>query len=302
VAALGAGAPEGRRAAARPPRSLAALRRPEVDERTFPAEVPPGIRQVLRMAGSVLSPTGPELVQRLGRLGVGRGERRGRGMPPRGIFDTVAAELGLGDFELYVSPLPASAGPIVLRAEPGNPPAVVIGAPLTELGPAALHFVAARTLRLSASHLDLILAVSPEEAGGLLVGIIRQFVADYRHADVREGLITAETARVERLLPRKLKPELMPFAVESAGAFDLGALHAGVRAGADAVGLLAAADLPAALSVLLAIGGTVAAPASASSRPGLSLPVIAANPEAMALLQFAVSDDYDDLSRELESG
>ena len=73
----------------------------------------------------------------------------------------------------------------------------------------------------------------------------------------------------------------MPFAVESAGPFDLPALYAAVRDGANAVGLLAAADLPAALSVILEIGGTIVAPPSGGG-PGLSLGAIGANPEAMA--------------------
>jgi len=59
------------------------------------------------------------------------------------------------------------------------------------------------------------------------------------------------------------------------------------------VGLLAAADLPAALSVILELSGT--------GRAGLTLEAVGANPEAMALLQFAVSDEFDELARELES-
>jgi hypothetical protein len=88
--------------------------------------------------------------------------------------------------------------------------------------------------------------------------------------------------------------------VESAGAFDLPALYTAARDSANAVGLLAAADLPAALSVILELGGTILAPPSAGG-PGLTLAAIGANPEAMSLLRFAVSDDYDGLARELES-
>ncbi|HEY4395690.1 MAG TPA: hypothetical protein VGP64_16580, partial [Polyangia bacterium] len=61
VAALGAGAKEGVRAAARPTRSLAALRRPEVDERAYPEELPPGIRQLLRQLGPHFRPSSGEL-------------------------------------------------------------------------------------------------------------------------------------------------------------------------------------------------------------------------------------------------
>ena len=113
-----------------------------------------------------------------------------------------------------------------------------------------------------------------------------------------------EAARAERAIPRKLKPQLMPFAVESAGPFDLPALHSAVRDGANAVGLLAAADLPVALSVILEIAGTIVARrprAPAAPVRGSRSPPLGANPEAMNLLRFAVSDDHDDLARALES-
>jgi hypothetical protein len=95
----------------------------------------------------------------------------------------------------------------------------------------------------------------------------------------------------------------MPFAVESAGPFDIEAMVAAVRDGANAAGLLAAGDLPAALSVLLASGGAPGAPSGASgtSAGPLSLAAIVADPEARALLRFAVSDDYDELARAIEA-
>jgi hypothetical protein len=65
-----------------------------------------------------------------------------------------------------------------------------------------------------------------------------------------------------------------------------------VRDGANAAGLLASADLPAALSVVLS--------ASGMRNPTLSLSPIAAHPEALALLRFAVSDAYDDLAAAME--
>ena len=98
------------------------------------------------------------------------------------------------------------------------------------------------------------------------------------------------------MLPRKLRAQLMAFAVESAGPFEIDALVAAVRDGANAAGLLAAGDLPAALSVLLAARGA----ANPSAPP--SLAAIVADPEARALLRFAISDDYDELARAIESG
>jgi hypothetical protein len=288
-----------RAATARGGRSLARLRQPDVDERSFPQGLPPGIRQILRLLGPALRPAGQDLAQRLARHGVTRADRRARGTPPRPAFDAVAVELGVGDFDLYVKAPAAAAGPIPLRAEPGSPPAVILGAPLAELGPAAVRFAAARTLRLAGTQLDAILAVPAEEAGALLVAIIRQFVPDYRHPEVREALVEGWFVKVEHLIPRKLKQQVMPFAIESAGPFDLAALHAAVRDGANATGLLAVADLPAALSVVLALSGSIVAASPAGS--DLTLAAIAASPEALALLLYAVSDDYDELARALEA-
>ena len=102
-----------------------------------------------------------------------------------------------------------------------------------------------------------------------------------------------EAARAARAIPRKIKPTLSAFAIESAGPFDVAALHAAVRDGANAAGLLASADLPAALSVVLASSGL--------RNPTLSLSPIAAHPEALALLRFAVSDAYDELAAAMDA-
>jgi lipopolysaccharide biosynthesis regulator YciM len=275
----------------RPGRSVHALRNPEIDERSFPPGLPPGIRQLMRLVGPHLRPGGSELQQALAHQGVSRSERAGRGEDPRPLFDSVAAELGATDYELYVKPIPTT-GPVPLRAEPGSPAAVVIGSTITAMGAGAVRFAAARALRLTATNLDQLAAVSPEEGAALVVGIIRQFVPDFLHPGVRDALVDADAARAARLIPRKVKPAASAFAIESAGPFDVAALHAAVRDGANAAGLLAAADLPAALTVVLATAGI--------RDPVPSLAPIAANPEALALLRFAVSDAYDDLAAAME--
>jgi tetratricopeptide (TPR) repeat protein len=283
---------DGQQQVSRPGRSLMALRRPELDERSFPPGLPWGIRQIMRLIGPHLRPSGSELAQHLARHGVARAERLGRGDGPRPVFDSVGVELAAGDFDLFVKTPAAAAGPVALRAEPGSPAAIIIGAPIVALGAGAIRFAAARTLRLVATQLDAILAVPPEEAGAMLVGIIRQFVPEFLHPGVRDALVDADSARAARLIPRKVKPAAAPFAIESAGTFDIAALHAAVRDGANAAGLLASADLPAALSVILAASGMRAQP--------LTLSPIVAHPEALALLRFAVSDAYDELAAAME--
>ena len=161
----------------------------------------------MRLVGPHLRPSGGELAQHLARHGVARAERVGRGQGPRPVFDGVGAELARRRLRpLRQGRRRAASGPVALRAEPGSPAAIIVGAPIVALGPAAVRFAAARTLRLAATHLDAILAVPPEEAAALLVGIIRQFVPDYLHPGVRDALVDAEAARAARLIPRKVKP------------------------------------------------------------------------------------------------
>ncbi len=283
-----AAAPAGVRA-----RSIEGLRKPEADERSYPPALPHGVRQLFRLVGPLLRPSGVELAAALAGFGVSRSERVGRGEPPRPAFEAVAAELRSGDFDLYVLTESDQTG--VLRVEPGTPPTIFVGKRIAALGPAAQRFAAARCLRLVASGLDVLLAASAEEAAAMLVGIVRQFVPEYRQAGIRDTLVDAEAARAARVLPRKLRPQVMPFAVESAGPFDAAALHAAVRDGANAAGLLAAGELPAALTVVLASAGRLPVDGA------LTLPAIVANPEALALLRFAVSDAYDDLIARMEA-
>jgi hypothetical protein len=121
--------------------------------------------------------------------------------------------------------------------------------------------------------------------------VVRQFVVEYRHPDVPEDVTAARAARVAKLLPRRLRQELMPFAMESSGRLDLRALRAGILDGANRVGLVASGSLTSALRVVLAIAGSGAIPLSAEA--------IGSHPEATALVAFALSDEHDDLVRSL---
>jgi hypothetical protein len=269
-------------------RRMAALATPEIDERSFPPALPPGVRHVFRLVGPLVVRGTPELL----RHGVGRADRVGRGQLPRSVVDALSSEIGVPDVDVYVKPAGGKDPAAPVHVEPGAPAAVIIGAPILELGAGALRFAAARALRLLSTHLDLVLAAAPADAGALLGGVVRQFVPEYKHPEIREELLEIEAARFTKLLSRKIRQEVMPFAMESAGAFELGALHDAVRDGANIAGLLVSGDLPAALAVVLATHGHIArVPALAA---------ISAEPEALALLRFALSDDYDAMAQAME--
>jgi len=278
---VSAGDPASRSASGR--RRLAALASPTLDDRLFPASVPPSVRHLFRVLAPVeRAASRPEP----GRWGAERAHRVGEGRSPRDVFDRVAGELGAGPFELYVVPSrPSSPGARpALVALPGKPPAIVVGGALLQAGPAAIRFVAGRTLRLTSSSLDLALAGSEAELATWLTGVIRQFVPTYERPDVTPEQAAAATARMARQLPKKSRPELLPFALESSGELNVAALAAGIREAADRVGLLASGSLAASLGVIFAVAG---------ERP--SAEALRDFAEARALLEFALSDEHDDL-------
>lgn len=296
-------------------RRLTALANAAVDERTFPPGVPPSVRQLLRSLGAPLM-KGMKI--NLAALGIAGAARLAPGRTPRDLFDRVAADLGGGAYELFVVPADQAtpSGPARLFIVPGDPPAVVMGAPVLQLGADAHRFAAGRMLRLATSHLDLLLAGTEADAGAWLSAMIRPFVPTYRHHSVPEELVAVRATRANRILSRRLRHEVMPYALESSGSLDLGSLRRGIRDGANRVGLLACGSVVAALRVLLTTAppgaGELAARDSAedgaedgaehgekNGAPGGFASAVAENPEALTLLKFALSDEHDDLVRSL---
>ncbi|HET6147344.1 MAG TPA: tetratricopeptide repeat protein [Polyangia bacterium] len=268
-------------------RRLFALTRPDVDERLFPAGLPSGVRNIFRILGEPLAKHFGDLR----RYEVSRADKVARGQGPREIIDPLAVEVGLKEIDVYVKPARVAAEPAWLAVEPGDPPALVLGASILALGAAGVRFAGGRAVRLASTHLDIVLRGTLPQTGALIGGVVRQFVTDYRHPEVPPDVMDVGVATASRALSRRLRQEVMPFAIESAGPLDLAALHAAARDGANQVGLLASGSLPSSLAVILATAGR-----------SLTLAHVADSPEALALLDFALSDGYDELSRELEAG
>jgi hypothetical protein len=274
---------------------LAALSKPSIDEQTFAATVPPSVRHIFRLLGPVLwdGKADPS------RYGVVRGDRVSAGRSPRDIFERVGEELAVGAFDLYVTGPRDHSGGATLAVDPGKTPAIFVDGALTKLGGPAVRFVAGRTLRLVSTHLDGPLASDRVDMGAWLGGVIRQFLPDYAHPDVPPDVMSERAARVAKLMPRKLRQEIMPFAMESSGYLDLGALQSGIRDGANRVGLLAAGSLAAGLRVVLSLADAEGG-AGATDPLDVSPAALSRSAEAEALVVFAMSDEYDDLVKALE--
>lgn len=275
--ALAAGAPplEGRR--------LAPLANPALDERAFPVALPSGVRSIMRLLGPAL---GRAYRPSLRRWDVGRTERVPAGAGPRVIVDAIAADLGLRTFELYVS----AARPRTLAVEPGEPPALILGNEIAALGPTALRAAGGYQLRLVQTHFDLLAAGSPEALGILLAGVVRQFVPDFAHPDLPDAEVSAAAAHISRALSRGLRNELAPFAAEIAAPFALGRLHLAVQETAARAALLASGDLATTLQLLFLTDGLPLSPGT-----------LLGSPLGQALVDFALSEDHDELVSALDA-
>ena len=264
-----------------PARRLVGLANPAVDERTYPASVPSPLRQLFQLMGPVLV---DGLKGELPRPALDRQARVTGDRPPRDVFAPLAVELGLPAFEVYVVPTTAATASL-LDVVPTRPPVIVLSDQLARMGLVALRFVGAYTLRLASTQLHLALAGPESDFGALLAGIVRQYVPEYTLPDILEEAMAARAARIARLLSKRMRQDLMPFAMECSGPLDLHAARAGVREAAGRAGLLASGSIAAALAVLAAVRRV---PADAG---------LVQDEEARALIGFALSDDYDDLVR-----
>src|SRR6185295_8709079 len=139
-------------------------------------------------------------------------------------------------------------------------------------------------------NFDLLAQGSAADAGVLLAGIVRQFVPEFHHPDLSEAEVVASSARVARAMPKALRPELAPFAAEIATPLGPGAFLLAVQETGARVGLLASGDLAASLAALCLTHGQPLTPAGAREVPA-----------ALALLDFALSEEHEQLVGALDS-
>ena len=247
---------------------------PTLDETLFDARVPAGFRNLFRLLDEPLAKMFRADVK---RLGVGRHEKLPRsGHALREVANKVAVDLGVRDFDLYVT----AAHPTALVVELTDPLSVVIGNKVIEgAHELELRFLFGRCFKMIQSHMALPMRLTPEDLGLLVGGIVRQFVPDFVPAGFDEAQIVAEAGRMVRIIPKKMHGELLPFALECASeSLDLKQIGPSLVHTANRAGLLCC------------------------GLPGPSLTAIrrlADDAQLRALLRFTVSDELAELRRQL---
>ncbi|MSP62120.1 MAG: tetratricopeptide repeat protein [Myxococcales bacterium] len=243
-----------------------------LDDQLFHPAIPAGFRHLFRLLDEPLQKlmrSDPR------RTGLNKAEKLPRsGHAIRDLAARLAADIGLRDFDLYVSALV----PTALTVELTDPISIIIGEKLvTGAHEQEVRFHLAGVMRMIRSQMAVPLHASPDELGVLVGGIVRQFVSDFVPAGFEEGPIAAEAARLAKVVPKKLHNEAMPFALECADpALDLRALSHALTFTAQRAGLLAVGSIGPALAALRRRGDDA---------------------QVRELLRFAITDELAELRR-----
>jgi tetratricopeptide (TPR) repeat protein len=249
-----------------------ALADSQVDDHLFDARVPASIRALLRLVDEPLRKAARADVKQLGLSKNDRLPKSGHAV--RDLANRIAADLGIRDFDVYVAASLARNSLLEIT----DPPSLCFGAELIDgAHELQLRFVIARLFKMAQLELSFAMRMPSETLAVQIAAVVRQFVTDFTPAGVDAAQLVAETARMQKVLPRKILGELHAIALECATPnASLAQVGDGITAAADRAGLLACG----------------------APGPALSMLVRMRHPEAAAALaRFAVGDELPELRR-----
>jgi tetratricopeptide (TPR) repeat protein len=258
----------------RDPYPGSALADAALDETLFDARIPAGFRHTFRLLDEAL---GKVYRTDLKRLGIGKGDKLpARGHAVRDIANRLAQDLGVRDFDVYVT----QQHPTALLVELTEPLSLVVGARLLEgAHEHDVRFLLARLLKMVQSHMAVPMRLGPDELGALVAGIVRQFVPDFSPAGIEPAAVNAEAARMAKVVTKKVHSELFPFAMECASpSLDLRTLAPALVDTANRAGLLACGMVAPSLNALKRLGDEA---------------------QVRSLLRFAVGEEMAELRRQV---
>jgi hypothetical protein len=258
-----------------------------MDDVLYPPRLAPGFRALFKLLQEPLGKLYGSDTKRILALGVDKREKLPRsGHPVRELANRIAAELGVGEFELYLTAAQGKddegrAVPLY-TIEPTEPPSLIISNALLEgsgVTEAERRFFLSGLLKLLQSQLVLPLRLLPDDLGVLVGGLVRQYVPDYAPLGFAEKRIVNEAQRQKRAIPGRLQPQVLPYAMECASAtLDFEGIADTLIMASHQAGLL--------------LTGSVTSAVTALRKKGAG-----AERQIDELLRFAVSDECAELQR-----
>lgn len=271
-----------------PPRrdpSKAGMADSSVDDVLFPSRVAPGFRALFRLVAEPLAKLYASDGKKLASLGVDRRERLPRaGHPLRDLANKLAAQLGIEEFDLYLTAAQRTdedgkKSPLC-TLEPLEHPTIILSTSLVQgTSEAEQRFLLGGLLKLVQSQLLLPLSLSAYDLGLVIGALVRLYVPSYTPIGYAEKQIANEAARIKRAIPSKLQGQLLPHAMEcSSAALDFEGITELIILASHHAGLVLTGDIGSALSMLRRKG-------SGSERL------------VDDMLRFAVSEEFSELRR-----
>jgi len=265
------------------------LRDPSIDDSLFPPRVAPGFRMLFKLLAEPLAKLYGTDSKKLAALGIDKREKLPRsGHPVRDLANKIAADMGIGEFDIYVTSAQrqdedGKKSPFC-TIEPTDPPALILSSSLLEGSETEKRFIIGGLLKLLQSSLVLPLSMPADELGLLIGALVRQFVPTYTPIGYAEKRIANEAARLKRAIPSKVHGQLLPHAMEcSSEALDFDGIAKMLIQSSHHAGLVLTTDMATAISAL--------------RRKGSS-----AERYIDELIRFAVSDEFAELRRIVTGG
>ena len=215
-------------------------------------------------------------------------EKVGRDHPLRAEAQRVAQWFGHSDVQILLT----DAAPRICVPVGSAPLTLVVGRALSTATDAHERaFLFARATKVASVNLSVAMRSHPGQLALCFAGLAKTYDPMYQRADMEPRAIDEWARKVGRAIPRRVRDDLGPVAIEVVASPHFDATHLGL-AGAelgDRVALLALGSTPAATSALLALADRRPPDGSSPHERAAALREV---PEAWDLLRFAASDAY----------
>ncbi len=220
-------------------------------------------------------------------------EKVGRDHPLRVEALRVAQWFGYGDVTVLITDV----APRICVPVSGDPLTFVVGRALsTSTDAHERAFLFARATKVAISQLSVAMRTHPGQLALCFAGLAKTYDPMYSRPDVDRRELEDWARRVGKAIPRKVRDNLGPVAIEvvASASFDASSLGLAAAELGDRAALLAVGAVPAATRALLALADLRP---DESASPKDRVAAMRQVPEAWDLLRFAISDAYFEARR-----
>ncbi len=250
-----------------------------LDDLVFPERAPGSLRIVFRHAAEALNKVAPLDLRVLGA------EKLDKRHPLRAVIAEQARWIAHRDIEVYVSAeLPYAFVPVQ-----ESPVQLLVGRALIDkLTTDEQRFLVARSLKIARAQMSICCRLAPPQMELMLHALVRSQVASYAPSFMDMAALDEMARAIGKQLSRRAQGELVPHLLElnfgGPPRFDAANVYGVASVAGSRAGLLATANVDAALSSLVKLSG---APEGTSRMAAVSQVE-----EARELVSFAISEAY----------